>query len=118
MDQRGGLSGEEDAAAVHFVREHTDERSQQQAREQTEGAGEREVERGVGQSVDEPTECDLLHPMTGHRAGLRAEEAAKIGMLQSAEHAAKEEGAGGRERDPAEFRRRSTGLFPPLFRVL
>jgi hypothetical protein len=31
--------------------------------------------------------------MTGHRAGLRAEEAAKIGMLQSAEHAAKEEGA-------------------------
>ena len=93
MDQRGALSGEEHAATVRFVREHADERGQQQAREQTEGAGEREVERGVGQSVDEPTECDLLHPMTGHRAGLRAEEAAKISMLQSAEHAAKEEGA-------------------------
>ena len=118
MDQRGGLSGEEDAAAVHFVREHTDERSQQQAREQTEGAGEREVERGVGQSVDEPTECDLLHPMTGHRAGLRGKEAAEIGVFQGAEHVAKEEGARGRERAPAELRRRSTGLFPPLFRVL
>jgi regulator of sigma E protease len=65
-----------------------------------------------------PVLANVAENSPAHRAGLRAEEAAKIGMLQSAEHAAKEESASGCERGPAELRRRSTGLFPPLFRVL
>ena len=81
VDECGGLGGEEDAAAIHFVGEHADERGQQQAREQAKGAGEPEVKGRIGEPVDEPAERDLLHPMTGHRARLRAEEAAKVGVL-------------------------------------